>query len=133
MRAIEKGADVATVRRIYAFQLALPRPLLHEPRLLLAGAATPRRGPPRHRDRATSSSGARGCFPLLDEIEDPGWFWDTEFMVRAERRGIPHRRDPRGLRPPVRQDLDGPRACADSVRYFGKLLRLPSAAREGRA
>jgi len=26
--------------------------------------------------------------PLLDEIEDGGWFWDTEFMARAHRRGL---------------------------------------------
>ena len=25
---------------------------------------------------------------MLDEIQDPGWFWDTEFMVRAARRGL---------------------------------------------
>ena len=28
------------------------------------------------------------ALPLLDEIEESGWFWDTEFMVRAVRRGL---------------------------------------------
>ena len=31
---------------------------------------------------------------LLDEIRDPGWFWDTEFMVRAVRAGCAWRRSP---------------------------------------
>lgn len=26
-------------------------------------------------------------WPLLDELESPGWFWDTEVMVRAALRG----------------------------------------------
>ena len=55
---------------------------------------------------------------MLDEIRDPGWFWDTEFMVRAVRRGPAHRRDPGGLRPPLRQDLDRARAAR-----LGPLLR----------
>ena len=50
--------------------------------------------------------------PLLDEIEDGGWFWDTEFMARAARRGLAGGRDPRRLHPARRQDLDRERACA---------------------
>jgi len=56
VEAIEQGADVATVRRIYAFQV-------------------------RSLDRYIQSRG-------YDEIEDPGWFWDTEFMARSLRRGL---------------------------------------------
>ena len=26
--------------------------------------------------------------PVLSQVKDKGWFWDTEIMVRAERRGL---------------------------------------------
>jgi glycosyltransferase AglD len=87
VRAIENGADVATVRRIYAFQLRsldrylqsrgyswLVRKLLHVP---LHDTETGYKF--FRRDRLLS---------VLDEIRDPGWFWDTEFMVRALRHGL---------------------------------------------
>ncbi len=87
VRAIERGADVATVRRIYAFQLRsldrylqsrgyswLVQRLLHVP---LHDTETGYKF--FRRDR---------LLPVLDEIRDPGWFWDTEFMVRSLRHGL---------------------------------------------
>ncbi|MCK7480647.1 MAG: hypothetical protein M0C28_28035 [Candidatus Moduliflexus flocculans] len=107
MRAIEHGADVATVRRIYALPGARARPLLHEPRLLLAGAPGARPALPRHRDRLQVLPAGR-VLPLLDEIEDGGWFWDTEFMARADAPRAEGGRDPGRLRAPRGQDLDRP-------------------------
>jgi glycosyltransferase AglD len=26
--------------------------------------------------------------PVINEVQDPGWFWDTELLVRAQRRGL---------------------------------------------
>jgi glycosyltransferase AglD len=87
VRAIEKGADIATLRRIYAFQVRsldryfmsrgyswLVRRLLEVP----------------YGDTETGYKFFRRStvMPLLDEIHDSGWFWDTEFMARAERRGL---------------------------------------------
>ncbi len=87
VRAIEQGADVATLRRIYAFQLRsldryvmsrgysfLVRHLLDVPLL----------------DTETGYKFFRreALLPVLDAIEDGRWFWDTEFMVRAARRGL---------------------------------------------
>jgi glycosyltransferase involved in cell wall biosynthesis len=64
VRAIQQGADVATLRRIYALQLL-------------------------HLDRYLMSRGYSALVrAVLDEIRDEGWFWDTEFMVRASRRGL---------------------------------------------
>ena len=132
VRAIEQGADVATVRRIYAFQLAVARPLLHEPRLLVPGAPAARRELRATPRRATSSSGASKLLPLLDEIEDPGWFWDTEFMVRAARRGLAMVEIPGAYVRRKRQDLDRAAACATRCATSAQLVQLPAQAAGGR-
>lgn len=87
IQAIEHGADVATVRRIYMLQLrSLDRWILSTGyawlthRLLGTGVLDTETGYKFFRRER--------LWPVLDEIEDPGWFWDTEFMVRAERRGL---------------------------------------------
>jgi glycosyltransferase involved in cell wall biosynthesis len=120
VRAIEKGADVATVRRIYAFQLgSLDRYMMSRGyswlvRRLLAVDL---------RDTETGYKFFRRetVLPLLDEIEDPGWFWDTEFMVRAARRGLRIAEVPGAYirRYDKTSTVSGLR---DSLRYFGKLL-----------
>ncbi|HEY7409219.1 MAG TPA: glycosyltransferase family 2 protein [Vicinamibacteria bacterium] len=118
--AIEKGADVATVRRIYAFQArSLDRYFMSRgySALVRRLLAVPLR------DTETGYKFFRRStvLPLLDEIEDPGWFWDTEFMVRAHRRGLRIAEIPGAY---VRRDdkTSTVRGIRDSVRYFGKLL-----------
>jgi dolichyl-phosphate beta-glucosyltransferase len=120
VRAIEKGADVATVRRIYAFQLgsldryAMSRGYSWLVRRLLSVNL---------RDTETGYKFFRRetVLPLLDEIEDPGWFWDTEFMVRAARRGLRIAEVPGAY---IRRydKTSTVRGLRDSARYFGKLL-----------
>ena len=120
VRAIDKGADVATVRRIYAFQLGsvdrymMSRGYSWLVRRLLAVDL---------RDTETGYKFFRRetVLPLLDEIEDPGWFWDTEFMVRAARRGLRIAEVPGAYirRYDKTSTVSGLR---DSLRYFGKLL-----------
>jgi glycosyltransferase involved in cell wall biosynthesis len=117
---IEKGADVATVRRIYAFQArSLDRYFMSRgySALVRRLLAVPLR------DTETGYKFFRRStvLPLLDEIEDPGWFWDTEFMVRAHRRGLRIAEIPGAY---VRRDdkTSTVRGIRDSVRYFGKLL-----------
>ena len=120
--AIEEGADVATVRRIYAFQLgSLDRYFMSRGYSLLVRrlldvppAATPR--------PASSSSGASRCCRCSTRSHDPGWFWDTEFMVRAAPARAPHREIPGAY---VRRDdktSTRPRRCATRWTYFRKLL-----------
>jgi glycosyltransferase involved in cell wall biosynthesis len=122
VRAIEKGADIATLRRIYAFQLLsldryvmsrgysfLVRRLLEVP----------------YRDTETGYKFFRRerVLPLLDEIEDGGWFWDTEFMARAARRGLRVAEIPGAY--VRREDKSSTvRGIRDSVRYFQRLLRF---------
>jgi glycosyltransferase AglD len=87
VKAIRKGADVATVRRVYAFQVAaldryfMSRGYSWLVRRLLGT---------RLRDTETGYKFFRRdtVLPMLDEILDTRWFWDTEFMIRAERRGF---------------------------------------------
>jgi len=122
VRAIEKGADVATLRRIYAFQLlSLDRYLMSRGYSFLVRRLL---GVP-YRDTETGYKFFRRetVLPLLDEIEDGGWFWDTEFMARAARRGLTVKEIPGAY---VRREdkASTVRGLRDSVRYFRQLLRF---------
>jgi len=120
VRAIEKGADVATVRRIYAFQLrsvdryVMSRGYSYLVRRMLGTSL---------HDTETGYKFFRreALMPVLDEVRDPGWFWDTEFMLRAERRGLRIAEVPGAY---VRRfdKTSTVRGLRDSARYFGKLL-----------
>jgi glycosyltransferase involved in cell wall biosynthesis len=131
VRAIERGADVATVRRIYAFQArsldryAMSRGYSFLVRRMLGS---------RVQDTETGYKFFRraSALPILDEIRDPGWFWDTEFMVRAERRGLRIAEIPGAY---IRRfdKTSTVRGMRDSIRYFGKLLAFRRAMRAGPA
>ena len=122
VQAIEAGADVATVRRIYALQLfSLDRYFMSRGYSFLV----------RHlldvhvRDTETGFKFFRRetVLPLLDEIEDAGWFWDTEFMVRAARRGLRVVEVPGAY---IRREdkTSTVRGVRDSLLYFFTLLRF---------
>jgi glycosyltransferase involved in cell wall biosynthesis len=122
VRAIEKGADVATLRRIYAFQLlSLDRYAMSRGysflvrRLLDVGLADTETG--------YKFFNRERVLPLLAEIRDPGWFWDTEFMVRAARRGLQIVEIPGAY---IRRGdkTSTVRGVRDSLRYFRQLLRF---------
>jgi len=128
VRAIEKGADVATVRRIYAFQVrSLDRYFMSRGYSSLVRRLL---GVP-FRDTETGYKFFRLATvrPLLDEIEDGGWFWDTEFMVRAGRRGLRIDEIPGAY---VRREdkRSTVRGLRDSGRYFLRLLRFRRKLRE---
>jgi dolichyl-phosphate beta-glucosyltransferase len=120
VRAIEKGADVATVRRIYAFQVrsldryVMSRGYSYLVRRMLGISV---------RDTETGYKFFRRetLLPVLAEIRDPGWFWDTEFMVRASRRGLRIEEIPGAY---IRRfdKTSTVRGVRDSLRYFTKLL-----------
>jgi glycosyltransferase involved in cell wall biosynthesis len=122
VRAIEQGADIATVRRIYALQVrALDRYFMSRGYSFLVRRML---GLPFH-DTETGYKFFRRerVLPLLDEIEDTGWFWDTEFMARAARRGLAVAEIPGAY---VRREdkTSTVRGVRDSVRYFRQLLRF---------
>jgi glycosyltransferase involved in cell wall biosynthesis len=128
--ALRKGADVATLRRIYAFQPAsLDRYLMSRGYSLLArrllGTTL--------QDTETGYKFFRRepLLPVLDAIRDPGWFWDTEFMLRAERRGLRIVEIPGAYvrRHDKRSSVSGVR---DSFRYLRRLLEFRRELRAGR-
>jgi len=134
VRAIEKGADVAVVRRIYAFQLrSLDRYFMSRGYSWLVRKLL--RVPLRDTETGYKFFRRAALLPVIDAIEDPAWFWDTEFMVRALRRGLRIEEVPGAY---VRRDdkTSTVRGLRDSVIYFGKLLafrRADAAARRGAA
>ena len=127
VKAIERGADIATVRRIYAFQVrsldryAMSRGYSFLVRRMLGVAV---------RDTETGYKFFRRerVLPILDEIRDPGWFWDTEFMVRSIRRGLRVAEIP-GAYVRRRDKTSTVSGLRDSVRYFGKLVAFRRAMR----
>jgi glycosyltransferase involved in cell wall biosynthesis len=120
VRAIEKGADIATLRRVYAFQiLSLDRYVMSRGYSWLVRELL---GVP-YRDTETGYKFFRreSVLPLLDEIEDGGWFWDTEFMARAARRGLKVV-EIQGAYVRREDKTSTVRGLRDSVRYFRQLL-----------
>ena len=130
VRAIEKGADVATVQRIYAFQpRSIDRYLMSRGyswlvRRLLGTAL---------HDTETGFKFFRRerLLPLLDEVRDPGWFWDTEFMLRAERRGLSIR-EIAGAYVRRADKTSTVSGFGDSVEYFRRLRRFRAELRRAR-
>ena len=124
VHAIEGGADIATVQRIYAFQIgSLDRYFMSRGYSFLVRHLL---GVP-FRDTETGYKFFRRetVLPLLDEIEDEGWFWDTEFMARASRRGLKMEEIPGAY---IRRDdkTSTVSGISDSLRYFRQLLRFRS-------
>jgi glycosyltransferase involved in cell wall biosynthesis len=130
VRAIEKGADVATVRRIYAFQArALDRYFMSRGYSFLVRKML--QVPVLDTETGYKFFRREALLPVLDEIQDPGWFWDTEFMVRAVRRGLRIAEIPGAY---VRRDdkTSTVSGLRDSLRYFGKLWSFRRTLKAGR-
>jgi glycosyltransferase involved in cell wall biosynthesis len=128
VRAIEKGADIATVRRIYALQIgSLDRYFMSRGYSFLVRRLL---GVP-FQDTETGYKFFRRetVLPLLDEIEDDGWFWDTEFMARAAQRGLAVEEVPGAY---IRREdkTSTVRGLRDSALYFRQLLRFRRALKE---
>ncbi len=123
-RAIEKGADIAIVRRIYALQLlSLDRYLMSRVYSWLVRRLL--RVPFRDTETGYKFFRRETVLPLLDEIEDGGWFWDTEFMVRAAGHGLRVAEIP-GAYVRREEKTSTVRGVRDSLRYFRQLLRFRS-------
>ena len=131
VRAIHNGADVATVHRIYAFQArALDRYFMSRGYSYLVKKVLDTS----LKDTETGYKFFRRLklLPVLDEIEDPGWFWDTEFMIRAARHGLSIREIPGAYvrRWDKKSKVSG---LGDSIGYFARLLKFRRQIARGRA
>ncbi len=122
VKAIEKGADVATLRRLYLFRLrALDREILSRGYSWLVRQAL---GVPLQ-DTETGYKFFRRArlLPVLDRVRDRGWFWDTEVMVRALRAGLSISEIPGAFvrRFDKKSKVSG---LKDAIEYFVKLWRF---------
>ena len=85
---IESGADIATCIRVYKlnryhFIYRLPKVLSHYCYLWISSHLL---GMDRFDNEAGFKFFNRGrILPILDEVKDTHWFWDTEIMVRSYR------------------------------------------------
>ena len=86
VQAIEDGADVAVAWRIYKFFLrSLDRYVMSRGYHWIANKVL---GVPLEDTESGFKFFRRArLLPLLEEIVDQGWFWDTEVMVRAYLKG----------------------------------------------
>lgn len=128
VRAIEKGADLATVRRIYAFQLrSLDRYFMSRGYSWLVRTLLKTR----LHDTETGFKFFRRekLLPVLAATRDPGWFWDTEFMIRAERSGCVIR-EIAGAYIRRSNKTSTVVGLRDSIDYFVRLLRFRAALAE---
>lgn len=85
--AIQAGCDVATGRRIYTFRLrSIDRYILSKgySRLVkwIYGL------PLRDTETGFKFFNRKTILPILDQIQDQRWFWDTEIMVRSYLNGL---------------------------------------------
>ncbi len=120
--AVRHGADVATAKRVYLFSLrSLDRYFMSKGYVWLVQRLL-------GVDLQDTETGFKffrreRILPVLDEIEDERWFWDTEVMVRSLLRGYTIVEIPSLF---VRR-FDKPstvNALADTVDYFRKLWRF---------
>lgn len=122
IQAIEQGADVVIAHRVYTFHVrSTDRYLMSHgyqviSRLVLGIPALDTESGYKffRRDR---------LLPLLDEIQDQGWFWDTEVIVRALSRGYRVTEFP-ALFTRRFDKTSTVRGLSDSLAYLGRLWRF---------
>lgn len=86
---INSGADIATALRVYKLTLSpniLLRWLLHKGYKFLVRIIL--KTPLRDTETGFKFFRKSKVLPLLNEVEDKHWFWDTEIMVRSYYKGM---------------------------------------------
>jgi glycosyltransferase involved in cell wall biosynthesis len=129
--ALEQGADVATAHRIYKVQPRLfirfiaSQGYAHLMRWLLGVYL---------KDTETGYKffNRERILPLLDQVENERWFWDTEIMVRAALAGLIIQEIPcLFIRRYDKQSTVN--VIADSIDYFKNLWRFRKVVQQLRA
>ncbi|MFH0817717.1 MAG: hypothetical protein V1909_03720 [Candidatus Micrarchaeota archaeon] len=62
----------------------------------------------------------KDILPILDEAKDRGFFWDTDILVLAQRRGLKIDEFPVRWKQGIMSRIDVPR---DSANLFAKILK----------
>ena len=84
---IERGAEVATALRVYTFLWrTFYRQILSVGYHALEAKAL--RLPLKDTEVGFKFFNRERILPILDECQDPGWFWDTEIMARSYFAGL---------------------------------------------
>lgn len=129
--ALEQGADVATAHRMYKVEPRLfhrfvaSQSYAHLMRWLLGVHL---------KDTETGYKffNRERILPLLDQVANERWFWDTEIMVRAALAGLTIREIPcLFMRRYDKQSTVN--VIADSIDYFKNLWRFRKVVRQIRA
>lgn len=87
IREVERGADVAIAKRLYKLSLAaLHRWVLSKGYMVLSSWVLGTE----LKDTETGCKifSREAVLPILDEAQNPHWFWDTEVMALAAYRGL---------------------------------------------
>lgn len=118
---VKKGGDIVTALRVYKFNwIAIPRFIISKGYGLLLRLLL----------RLNLKDTETGCkffdreniLPVLDEIRDNHWFWDTEIMVRSYKKGLRVVEIPSVF---IRQGLySRVKLFRDSFRHFVNLIRF---------
>jgi len=124
VRAIEKGADVATGLRTYKFYWhSVDRYLMSRGYVRLMQWLL--NVPLKDTETGFKFFDKRRILSIFDEIEDSRWFWDTEIMVRSHLRGLNIQEIPvLFIRRFDKQSTV--HAISDALEYFVKLWRFRS-------
>jgi hypothetical protein len=129
--ALEHGADVATAQRIYKVQPRLLNRFVasqgyaHLMRWLLGVHL-------KDTETVYKFFVRERISPLLDQVENERWFWDTEIMVRAALAGLTIQEVPcLFIRRYDKQSTVN--VIADSIDYFKNLWRFRKTVRQIRA
>lgn len=120
--ALEEGYDVATALRVYKFYWrSVDRWVLSKGYRTLVRSMIDL--PLQDTETGFKFFRREKILPVLDATEDPGWFWDTEIMVRAHYAGLRIIEIPALF---VRRfdKTSSLNPLSDALDYFGKLLRF---------
>ncbi len=120
--AILKGFDGATARRIYRLTLrTMHRHILSKgyswfSRWLL-------KIPFEDTETGCKFFRRKRIIPVLEKTKDPGWFWDTEIMIRSHQAGLKIAEIPTlFVRKPFKHSTV--RIFSDTLDYFAKLWKF---------
>jgi glycosyltransferase involved in cell wall biosynthesis len=126
--ALEQGYDVATARRVYQFDLRS----VHRQLMSLSYRTLVRwwlDTPLQDTETGYKFFRRQSILPLLDQIVDRRWFWDTEIMLRAQLAGLTIIEIP-ALHERSRNKTSTVKLFRDSLRHIRNLYRFRSIVRK---